>query len=260
MDTICIIATGRSGTHALRSILRQENWITCLDEVLNPELQRKIPGNITEFLDKMFRLMPDWKLNGSTARYLIKEYFTYLQNIAKDCVPLIDIKNEQLRILDWWLELGKNKPLFLKQIMYNDYPIIQLTRQNVLAQYASIKLAVQTNEWVRNKYKVSKNETPPEYIFENLDKYAGANRQFSNWFSNYPRTACLTYETLLDGARLSTSARTEIERVVGRTLDPTITADTQKIAPPLSQLIKNFDEIKELLKGTPYEKYLDADT
>ena len=71
------------------------------------------------------------------------------------------------------------------------------------------------------------------------------------------RTAWLYYETLFEGAGLSSSARTEIERVAGRSLDPAISSGTQKIAPPPEQLIDNYDEIRALLKGTPYEEFLE---
>ena len=259
---ICIIATGRSGTNALRSVLRQESWIACMDEVLNPDLQRVIPGNLTDFMDQMLRIMPDWKINDTTAEVLIGDYFTYLQNLAVDCVPLIDIKGEQLRILDWPGVLQTNKPHILRRIMDGGYPILRVTRRNWLAQHASVELAMKTDEWVRNNRAVIKNGSPklhinPRLLLGKLDNYASDEKQGRRWLSGYPRTAWLYYETLFDGSRLSSSARTEIERVVGRSLDPTLSIGTQKIAPPLEQLIDNYAEIQALLKGTPYEEFLD---
>ena len=155
---ICIIAAGRSGSNALRSILRQENWISCMDEVMGPGAQRTRPGNLTEFLDRMLRLMPEWKLDATTADVLIEDYFSYLQNLALDNVPLIDIKDENLGILDWPGVYQSDIPRTLRRIMNKDYPIIRMTRHNWLAQYASQQLARQTNEWIRNKKKTGKNQ------------------------------------------------------------------------------------------------------
>lgn len=263
-EMICIIATGRSGTHALRSLLQQETWITCLDEVLNPELQRKLPGSITEFLDRMLRLMPEWKMNGKTAEALINDYFTYLQNLVLESVPLIDIKDEDLSMLDWPREKQDDRPPFLSQIMDKGYPIIRLTRRNWLAQYASQELARQTNKWVLNKGTKIKNKSTklkidPIRILKVLEYFENREKRFHRWLSDYPKIAWLHYEMLLDGYRLSSSARTEIERVVGRSLDPYFSVRTVKQAPPIDQLIENYDEIKVILKGTPYEKFLDAE-
>lgn len=233
-----------------------------MDEVLAPGTQREIPGNLTDFMDRMLRLMPDWKLNDTTAEVLIEDYLTYLQNLAVDCVPLIDIRDEHLRLLDWPGELGKDKSLILCQIMDRGYPILRLMRHNWLAQYASYELVLQTREWTRYSSADIKNQSiklhiDPSRLLGALDYHASREKQGRLWFSGYPRTAWLYYETLFDGTRLSSSARTEIERVLGRSLDPTFSVGTQKIAPPLKQLIENYTEIQTLLKGTPYEEFLD---
>jgi len=232
-----------------------------MDEVLNPDLQRKIPGNITDFMDRMLRLMPDWKMDGTTAEVLIEDFLSYLKNLSVDRVPLIDIKDEQLRLLDWPGELQSDKPRILRRIMEGGHPILRVTRRNWLAQYASVELALQTREWVRKKSAVIKNQSPklhldPNRLLKKLDNYAGSEKQGRQWLSGYPQTAWLYYETLFEGSSLSSSARTEIEKVIGRSLDPTVSVRTQKIAPLLKELIDNYAEIQALLKGSPYEKFL----
>lgn len=258
---IFILATGRSGTHAVRSVLEQETWIHSFNELFNPDQQRMIDGDFTRFLDRMIRLTPNWAMNGDNADTFLKQYFEYLKALAGERVPLVDIKDEQLRIMDWPVTRVSEPPVLLRHIIASGNPIVRITRRDWLAQYLSLILAMETKRWV--SYERKQNEPAPRIcvdrngLFDALRAYEASEELLKAWLAGHSRTVFLHYEDLFDQGGLSTHCRTSVETVLKCALSPSLTPLTHKIAPAPTELIANMEEVRTWLADTKYAHLLE---
>ena len=257
---IFILATGRSGTHAVRSVLAQESWIQNFNEVFNPDQQRTIEGDFTRFIDRMIRISPDWVMNAANADTFLHQYFEYLKRLADERVPLVDIKDEQLRIMDWPVTRVSEPPRLLRQIIASGEPIIRMTRRNWLAQYISLRLALETKLWA--SYEKRQNESVPKFRLDKgellgaLRAYEASETLMQGWLASHPHTVFLSYEELFRQGSLSESCRMAIEKVLGASLTPAVSPLTHKLAPPPTDLIANVDEVRGWLADTDYAHLL----
>jgi hypothetical protein len=256
-----LISEGRCGTHLLRSILAQEDWIADLGETFNQDLARIVEHDFTRFLDRYITANPQWKMVADEADRVFTTYLGYLKNQYKTNWILIDIKFSQLRILDWPPTKLYALPRVLRHILHGDHAIVRLSRTDLLAQCASLALAQQTGEWHR-LVETASTRSPrlrlaPQQVLSQLNGYR-ASEQLTDAWLNGREVAHLKYETMMDGNRLAQEARAGLERVFQLPLSRTASAGTTKIAPPLRELVENLDEVLAVLDGTEFQNLKDV--
>ncbi len=252
-----VLGPGRSGSHLLRSFLSQHNSVSAVSEVFNQDLARRLPFNFNDFLSAYFKEHPDWRMRHDQAESILEAYFEWLAREAQGSTVVVDVKDDQLRILDWPSASYTAPSQLLRFIRKPIHPVIRLIREDKLSQYASVVLAQRTGRWSRATSDTAVANTPsiklqPDAVLEALADIQAAEAAIEKCFAGRARVARVTYETMLDGDKLSASVRCDIEEALGLKLPPDAIAGTAKLAPPLRNLVENLDEILERLDGTPF--------
>jgi hypothetical protein len=259
---IFIIASPRSGSHALRSILGQESLIKNFGEVFNHDTQHVIPGNFSEFFLKEIDKKREWKYNSKTSSELIKVYISYLKFLAANKMPLLDVKDGHLRCLDW---PGPNRelnsrPLLLETITNLNFPIIRLTRSNWLAQYISEFFAIRSNVWVLNH---EQNNKKNDSVYISKDSLQNRFMEFEHneilvakWLNRYQNFIDIKYEDMLLNSSLTLRTRQLIGSLLGFELNNSLKSTTFKILPSPRDTISNYQEVCDWLKDSEYRKFL----
>lgn len=258
-----ILARGRSGTHLLRSFLSQHPQIEVINEVFNQDLARRLPHNFNDFLVSYMAANPEWRMSGEQADAIISAYFEHLAKSAERRIVAVDVKHDQLRLLDWPSITLRAIPRLLDFIAGKDNPIIRVVRNDVLAQHASLLLAYATGQWQLPKSKgeqapVARSiRLQPRSVLGMLRDWRATEDAIDGWLHKRPNTITVTYETMLDGDRLADEPRKSIGELLGVELAPEAVAGTVKIAPPLRDYVENLDEVLDSLRDTPFAWLID---
>ena len=238
----------RSGSHYLRAAIGG-GGIVNLDEPFNPDLGDR-PYRFDRFLRDRIVADPSWRMDAGTADAVVAQYFDRLVQEGGGRPVLVDLKDDQLRILDWPATGASSEPRVMRHILKSGYRIVRLERRDLLAQYASIRRAVKTGEWVMT------DDAHPDALSIRLD-YERTRRHLAmtgetghdirRWIRNHPAVLTLTYETMLANDRLTEATRSVLTEFLGAPVDDDRKRMPRKLAPPLDRLVANLPEIRARL-------------
>lgn len=132
--------------------------------------------------------------------------------------------------------------------------IIRLRRENLLAQYVSWRLLKRTGiaHSTQGSYDDVRIQVRPQQCIDHLEMRVFHDRLLDELARDHPVLE-ISYEELAAGER-----HEDVQRFVG--VDPwPIGSWYERLRKrPLSEVIVNWDELAEALRGTAYERYVDA--
>jgi LPS sulfotransferase NodH len=148
-----LFSTPRSGSSHIVSLLDSHPEITCLGELFN------LNGAVLRDLGMKSKKMA-WTVGTAPLEFLQK--VVDLHDAKHNCKPLLGFKmmlHHDPRVVDFILE-------------QMDWKVIVLERQNKLAQWSSMKMAMDTGEWSANKGDAPVAEQP-KVVFDarNFEQY-----------------------------------------------------------------------------------------
>lgn len=149
---------------------------------------------------------------------------------------------------------------FLKDIDNSGLSIyfLFLYRNNLLKWYVSLKIAQKTAQWSKTNERqtlplhLKQVEIDTKELIQNLKQAQESIDYYRKLFSRQ-RIIELTYEQL---QQYPHSKLNEIQAFLGVNSAPLVSLLKKQNPELLSELIINFEEVKEVLNGTPYQKFL----
>lgn len=261
---VAIIAKARAGTNLLRSLLRQEAWIDCVDEVFNDTTQAALKDHFGPFLARSIASRPQLEPSAKIVTEILDHYFTHLRSRhGGSKTTLLDVKQEELRMLDWPSIRLSDPPRLLSYMRDHGFRFIRLRRRNLLAQMASLRLAFQTQVWVKST-AAPINKAPTKIhidldtLLSEFETREREEAQVDRWLGDGAPSLTLFYEDLsTSSGSLADGPRARLNHFLRRPLSTDVVAQTRKLAPPLSELIENYDEVARALTGTQFERFLE---
>lgn len=239
----------RSGSHFLRAAIAAGTGIVNLDEPFNPDLGDR-PYRFDRFLRGEIAADPAWRMEATGADAILARYFERLVREGNGRPVFIDIKDDQLRTVDWVATGSSAEPRIMRHILKAGYPIVRLERRDLLAQWASVRRAVRTGEWVMTD-DASPGDATLRLDYERTRRHMAltgdACHNVRRWIRDHPSVLSLGYETLIDGGRLAEPARVALSAFLGTPIASGTGRMPRKIAPPLDRLVANLDEIRRRL-------------
>lgn len=271
-----LLATQRSGTNMLRSILNQYSDIMAFPEVFHDQFidrlwvdSPSVEGYCyyEEFYADKVAENPT-NLQPNARRACVTEYFELLRTIAErdGRLPMIDVKYNSLHHADGTWQNPSRPPVMMEIFRDLEMPILHLRRENHLAITISLLRAQKTNQYVadeKDNIMCTTYSVPPAKLLYNLRAHAQMERLVLRWIKTiYPKCLDVTYESLFkDGP--STDMNPDTFKTIGDFLG--IDASELNLHPKTKRLasrsyreeIENFDELADVLKDTPYcEQFL----
>ncbi len=264
MEKFVLVATQRSGTVFLESVINRHPHIYCYPEVLL-SLTYQSEWNFYNFwLEKV-------KQNESNITHpaMLRNFELYLNHIfnsvpGKKAIG-IDIKYDQFpQILNIFHTLKKN-----------DIKIIHLVRKNVLKTYLSGVL-LNWNQRSLNRLAHGRKEVPSvkvnikpgNYLVQELERRKNEIAHYRNFFhKNKFKCLEINYEDFFDNSNSESStivspALNQIyEFLCIKEKRYDLTTDLKKTNPnKLAELIENYDEIVDFLSGTEWTYLLEEES
>jgi hypothetical protein len=274
---ILLLSAGRSGSNLLKSFFRPNGSILDIGEFLNPTVAAHHGQfgfwGMGDFARRLAESRPDWR-----APYdIVGAYVGALGEAASGRRVLADLKYHHVGPVDALWRFADETPPAVAGFLAADAVVLHLVRRNPLARLASLKLAMTTDEWIRpvggeeapvEAEGAAGAKTPDELssirvttsnLLGHLRRIEARKRIADLWIERHRARLTLVYEDLLDGDRLAAPVRDRLELLLGEAIDLSGSAGTQKIAPPLAELIENAGEVRAALAGTEFAWCVDAD-
>lgn len=252
-NPVFLIAQQRSGTTALRGLLKHSEFIDDIGELFHP-VTIDDPSNFFRFLPE-YRKSKPWSVPTKEAMSeMFADYVDHLDSLSSKPFYVADVKYNSLHHLnaDWQFPFGE--PNLLELIKSNEHHIVHLVRDDAFAMFFSERFAAATGRW---HYGRNDRSAPPqEQVYIDRDRFkrfqadlADARERIDSFLRTYPRSLTLNYETLFDGLRLSPPAHDAISQFLGIELEHDLQSEVRRSPVDMESSIENIEEVRDLIGG-----------
>lgn len=260
---IFLISTQRSGTNLFRRAISQNEMFQEFSEPFAPRSDYGFWFLKTKLIESNKDLVIPTPENQN---YIFKEFLEYFSSHCTKEYYIIDIKYDSVEHFNSVWHNPCSRPNLFELIKKYNIPVIHLIRSNYLEVYISSLLASRTQVWVADASSNPTEDSPQENLIEvDLQELIQAvkNREnqvelFKSYVNSCPQCLNLFYENLLseDGTELSKQVVQKIKKLLEFDNDFQTSVVTRKLAPSLSKLIKNYDQVAAVMRGLGYGRLL----
>ena len=255
-----MLAKQRSGTRVFGHMLASHPSVAYCNEVFHESASPKngyfhfLKRQIQQDPENLQYIYPD-RRKSSFKNFLD---FTGIE-YGKDKFVL-DLKYNQLHHLNDYWHLINNQPQILKFIKGKNYPVIHLIRRNILSVIVSLTMASKHQIWHAKQENIKEIKNTkiwldPDKTLNQIKARKKEINRISSFFENYDNALTIYYEDLFDESQnFSQSTADALSKLLkvdssGFNLKPIFVKQTSL----LSDVIENFQEIEDKLKGTEFE-------
>ncbi|HEV8397068.1 MAG TPA: hypothetical protein VGQ37_22455 [Vicinamibacterales bacterium] len=265
-DVTVLLARQRSGTNALRGVLETHAEICCLNEVFQLADRRSADpliraSNYFTFLEHycagdVTRSFPDRQPE------LLAAFLEHLRSLTPKRLIVLDVKyNSTHHLTDVFREMLT--PPFFKLVKDRQIRVLHLTRGNLLRCLISNLKA-----WRSDRYHVLDGQPPtdgrislpPQWALEKMNGWLAEDELVAAAFEDYASYKRVDYTDIfpdLSGA-IGPRALVDLASWFGvRNAFHNHTTFSKLSSLPLDQTIENIEEVRTVLRGTRFEKFLE---
>ena len=255
---LIVVATQRSGTNLLRSLLADSKQFVDYKEVFGQRIV-DLPNSYFNFRKKIYQENLDYSLpTVENVEIIFKRYLEYLQNKSKNNGLILDIKyNSFCHFTPFW-HSPSEPPMLVKLIKKYQIPVIHLIRDNVLETECSTQLY--RKNWVATlregeKLKHTTVSIDTNTIIKRLNQRNKEIKLFKDYFKDYQYVCTINYAEISKGS-LTTQTRNKINEKLNIDIKEDVTSPLKKMGRSLSETIENYGEVSKLLYNYGFEYLL----
>jgi hypothetical protein len=265
MNPIVMIARPRSGTNALRDILKRSGGITVLGEVFHNRYADERLGFFTYFREMVAR-DPDLALpSEENRRALLIGYLRRLHELTgtPEARPLLfGVNYNSLHCLNTYWQNAHEPPFLVGLLRQLGWRVIHLIRRDVLGALVSELRAKRLGVWhARRSHggkapEVARLHVPVGRLRFELEQREAEIEALEEAFRKHPKALTVTYEELFD----ATGRPSEVVLArIGAFLDLPVplrgeTDFVKTRAAGIGDMVENLDEIRTALRGSRFER------
>lgn len=234
---ILLLGTARVGSTLLQSYLNEHPEIYCEGEIYNTD-HLKMYGKASKLKEQM---------NNEPLRFL--NNYGYPKHSKK-------IKFAGFKLFYSHFNTEKTKILWDYLFENKDIKVIHIKRKNLLRNFVSLKIAAKTNEWrsfnqssntIEKKIKLSKEECLQEFETQkittlNLDNKFKDHNTIEIFYSDLVKNKQETMDNIF---QFLNTKSIKIQDTILKRQNPE----------PISELITNFEDLKDKFKNTEWEVF-----
>jgi len=260
---IILCAQQRSGTTVLQKALDASGKCENYGEVFHGgsfSTKRKSLINFFNFKKRIILGNADYFFpSHENQKEIFVRYFNFLKSKSRLDFCLIDIKYNSWHHFNPVWYSTESTPQLLIWIKQQRIPVIHIIRENLLHQYISSKVAEATGKF---HYKKEEKSLGNKQIYIDPKRcrayIVNVNRDIKNyqrWFKGYQFYFEITYEEMIENNAFSKKIEGIVEEITNGQLKKLPPPPLKKGTKDSIALIENIEEVKEILKGTPYYRF-----
>ncbi len=255
---VCVMATQRAGTNALRGILVQSTGARDFSEIF--QRSKKGRWGFYTFLQArpyyhdLFLGKAAWGLET-----VLREYFTYLcQENEKGAYGIFDVKLNQ--VAPFIANTGGGKRQMLRDLIAaNEIKVVHLARRDLFAQSVSYCLSECSGLWIQRGRHIdtTRYRLDPARILQVAASFRNQNALFAAMFQGYDHVLSLAYEDLFQADNtMQEETRQRLEQFLGVSIPAGAVTPLTKISAATAERIANPEELLAAFSGTCHEASL----
>lgn len=241
MVKFIILSTQRTGSSLLQALLNSHSRIDSYVEIFMPKNEKKDS-------------FASYRRNSLQRRVL---YIVNRSSITRDYLEEFFAKGSPVDAKGFKFMYGQARrfPEVASWCEANDVRVVHLIRENFLKIIVSGKIAKQRGVYhSTRRLDAIKVRIDPRAIISQLEKIEAQVNMYRQIFS-YGSYLEVNYEILV--ANTADEAK-RLLRFLDVETDEPLTSDLKKINPnSLADLVENYNDVKNELLGSPFEKFLD---
>jgi hypothetical protein len=256
---LCVIAGQRAGTTALEGALGSTNKFFNFREIFHNETPHG-PGAFLEFASQRNIQVADMATK-ERAHKIALDYLAHLCSLAKERVPLLDVKLNSWQVIKPFWSYIHQMPFFMKVLLEEGAEFLFIRRRDVVGQVVSERIARSAGKW----HDLEEADIGAQIVV-NWKGVANEARLilrgetfFSKCLSASGRLIAVDYEDLYpDGfvnPRLLRALQDRIDIELPASLKPSI----KRNVPDKTRVVSNYDEasqaLNNVLKKFPRAKF-----
>lgn len=262
-----LLSHERSGSHFVGEFIGKLANVSMYDEVGNPFalVPTKSRASFYAFRNEYLKNAPDFLLNPSLERQVafVGAYFDFLTELQAPKNIVVDIKYGHVHMFENFWAPPFERPFMFNIAEQRGIRILHLYRINVVEAAASQMIAGIRKVWHSWQLKDEAGfpqsiRLDPAVLVKTAKLLEIQNRWFDSTFIGGCKRKSLTYERVSKELGVSEALGEEIAKFVGGSVRATFTPRHQKVTPPLSEIVSNFDEIRAACETASLGKYLDG--
>jgi hypothetical protein len=267
-DVIVLLARQRSGTNAIRSVLKQDPELECMPEVFSvygteSRDAAKRAMNYFTFLQRYAagdprRTFPDHH------EELFLAYLDYLRGFAEKRYVLVDVKSTATQFFTAPWSRNITVPLLLDLIVKYELRVLNITRRNYLRYFVSNAKALDDGrfhvwETRQNGHSDTLITIEIPWLLRHLEDCEETDRIIADHFASYPNFRSHEYADIFEPeGKLTKAFLTDIKdwlQIGGLFREEPATKKSSYL--PLPATIANYEEVAAALRGTKFEYCLE---
>ena len=275
-DFTVLLARQRSGTNALRSVLRSHADIYCYSEVfsfIEKDSHEPIPGmpdgvkvsrhdiNFHTFLQR--HGLADHLASWSTGHEIaFLDYLEYLRCFTPKPYLLLDVKYNSVHFLTEPWAYNITSPYFFDLLLKHNLKVLNVTRRNYLRYVISNAKARQTGRWHSSRRRGGFSdlaiELDVEFMMSELERCYDEDVAVAKRFVDYHNYRSFEYADIFGPAGATPEFLATLADWLG--VPPefhSAPAFKKQSSLTLEQTVQNYDEVVAALTGTKFEYCLE---
>jgi LPS sulfotransferase NodH len=246
MIKFCILGIQRTGTTLIRTTLNSHPCIRCAGEVFKLKSWRSSAYEGELGYSKYINESLTRKIRHHVAKNsLAQEYLEFLYGVEGYEAIGFKLMHNQL----------KQFPQVVPYLKSNDVKVIHVIRENVLKTWVSRRAAVARGYHSTQAVGKIKMEIPTANLVKNLNRLSVDSQRWADIFSRTPNYISVCYEEFVNNRKRECGRLCGFLGVEAQEMESSLVKLTSD---NLSDVIANYDEVRECLVGTPYEDFVVA--
>ena len=250
-----ILASQRSGTTLFRSILNTHPKVHAFDEVYGGLRPQREPNYLSFLLQQISNDPSRAVPKVETLKQLFQDHHAKLEALTPEAsVRLVDIKYTHVHRFNPLNYHILELPYVLRCIEASGGSVLHVIRKNILATYTSAVVAKRNASYRAMKAESVKETRVTMNAEETLRELENRDREIEHFRHLLRESAVkeIYYEDMIQGGLFSEPILSDLAQGWSVELKFDRQPEREKIVPPLSEAIINFDEIDAKLASTKF--------
>lgn len=246
---LCIVAGQRAGTTALQSALGSTGLFFNFREIFHTAPPDS-SGSFLEFSRRQNLLVADMATE-TDARKVALDYLAYLRDVAKDKVPLLDVKLNSWHVIKPFWSYVHQMPFFMEVLLNRGANFLLIRRRDIVEQVVSEKIARSTDIWhgLENNDIVGQIEINPALSAAQARLILQGEAFVLACLDASNRLIAIDYEDLYPDGSVNPRLLRALQDKLGINLPTNLTPSIKKNVPDKRRVVANYDQVSQAINN-----------
>jgi LPS sulfotransferase NodH len=246
---LCIVAGQRAGTTAFQGALGSTGKFCNFREIFHTEPSVTL-GSFLEFSRQRNLCIADMASETQTRKVAL-EYLAYLQDIAKQQLPLLDVKLNSWHVIKPFWSYVHQMPFFMNLLLKNGALFLFIRRRDIVEQVLSEQIARSADKWhgLEDGDILGQIEVNSAIVASQARLIRQSETFLLGCLGASNRLIAIDYEDLYPDGLVNSRLLLALQDKLGIDLPSILHPPIKKNVPDKRRIVANYDEASQAITG-----------